>query len=233
MKQPTYPMPLFFGFCVLLMAAVAWMTSALLQEVSLRGNLHWLILLIPAVLCSVGALIAHLRSKERTWAYLLSYSLNALGSGWAVGVLMGVKGMLPTATLVMSLLPALFLGILCWIVLAAIDRWPTIVTSIFVVLSVALLITGIVFWVRFAPLVGCTMVFSALFLLPYPVAVNLAMDTPSETYRYLSFSGFGGFVLIFTVVLFVLTEGEVLEGLDGGFDLNSGSGSRTRRKRNR
>lgn len=233
MKNPTYPMPICFSLGLLLMGAVAWLVSAMLQVVAGLVELHWLILLIPAVLCSAGALIAHLRSKEKNWAYLLSYGLNALGSGWAVGVLMGVKGILPAATLVLSLLPALLLGILCWIVLATIDHWPAILTLIFVVLSVALLIAGIVVWARSVPLVGCTMVFSALFLIPYPIAVNIAMDTAYETYRYLSFSGFGAFLLIFLVVLFVLTEGEILEGLDGGFDFDVGGSSPGRRKRNR
>lgn len=233
MRDPTYPMPICFSLGLLLMGAVAWLVSAMLQAIPMLGKLHWLVLLIPAVLCSVGALIAHLRSKERTWAYLLSYGINSLGSGWAVGVLMGVKGILPAATLVMSLLPALLLGILCWIILATTDHWPTILTLIFVVMSVALLIAGIVVWVRSVPLVGCAMVFSALFLLPYPIAVNIAMDTAYETYRYLSFSGFGAFILILLVVLFVLTEGEILEGLDGGLDLDVGGSSPGRRKRNR
>lgn len=230
MKNPTYPMPIFYSLGLLLMGAVAWLVSAMLQMVPTLAGLHWGILLVPALLVSVGALIITLRAKERTGRLLLSYGLNAVGSGWAVGVLMGVKGILPAIPLVQGMLPALVLGILFWFLLAVIDHWPGIQTLLFVLLSVALLILGIVVWTRYAPLVGCSMVFSALFLLPYPIAVNAAMDNTEEMFSYLSLSGFGAFVLILIAVLFVLSEGEILDGLD--FDVGGGEGI-GRRKRNR
>lgn len=232
MKDPTYPMPICYSLGLILLGAVAWVVSTILPAVPVLGKLHWGILLIPAVLCSVGALIASIRAKERTGLLLLSYGLNAVGSGLAVGVLMGVKGILPATTLVYGLLPALVIGILCWVILAAVDHWPGLLTLIFVLLSVALLIFGIVIWTRHVPLIGCAMVFSALFLLPFPIAVNAAMDNSKEMFSYLSLSGFGAFILILIVVLFVLTEGEILDGLDGGFDGFGGEGI-GRKKRHR
>jgi hypothetical protein len=59
MKRLTYPMPICFCLGLLLMGVVAWLVSAMLQAVPGLMELHWIILLIPAVLCSVGALIAH------------------------------------------------------------------------------------------------------------------------------------------------------------------------------
>lgn len=226
MKNPTYPMPICYSIGLLLMGAAAWLVSAMLQTVPTLAGLHWGVLLIPAGMLSVCALIAV------PWSKLLSYGLNAIGSGLAVGVLMGVKGILPAIPLVQGMLPALVIGILCWVILAAIDYWPGILTLIFVLLSVALLIFGIVIWTRHVPLIGCAMVFSALFLVPYPIALNAAMDNPKEMFSYLSLSGFGAFVLIIIAVLFVLTEGEILDGLDGGFDGIGGEGI-GRRKRNR
>lgn len=226
MKNPTYPMPIFYSLGLALMGAVAWLVSILLQEVPVLADLHWAVLLIPAGIFSVCALIAV------PWSKLLSYGLNAIGSGWAVGVLMGVKAILPTTTLLVALLPALAIGILCWIILAAIDYWPGILTLLFVLLSVALLIFGIVIWVRHTPLVGCTMVFSALFLLPYCIAVNAAMDHPKEMLSYLCISGFGAFIVILIAVLIVLSEGDGMDGLFDGLDISGGEGI-SRRKRNR
>lgn len=231
MKEPTYPMPICYSLGLMLMGAVAWLISTILPAVPVLGKLHWGILLIPAVLCSVGALIASIRAKERTGLLLVSYGLNAMGSGLAVGVLMGVKGILPATPLVQGLLPALILGLLFWIFLAVIDHWPGIQTLVYVLLSVALLILGIVIWTRHVPLIGCAMVFSALFLLPFPIAMNAAIDKPYEQFFYLSISGFGAFILILIGVLFVLTEGEILDGLDG-FDGFGGEGI-GRKKRHR
>lgn len=233
MKEPTYPMPIFYSLGLILMGAVAWLISTILPTVPVLGKLHWGILLIPAVLCSVGALIASIRAKERTGLLLLSYGLNALGSGLAVGVLMGVKGILPATTLVYGLLPALVIGILCWVILAAVDHWPGLLTLIFVLLSVASLIFGIVIWTRHVPLIGCAMVFSALFLLPYPIAVNAAMDNPKEMFSYLSLSGFGAFAIIFFVVLVVLTDGDGLEALFDALEVGGGDGSLSIKRRKR
>ena len=231
MKKTVYPMPISFGLGLLLMGTVAWLVSAMLQVFPAILEIHWLVLLIPAVLCSVGALIAHLCAKGRTGIYLLSYGINAIGSGCAVGVLMGVKGMISTLILVQSLLPALLLGILCWAFLAFIDYYPGIVTLLFVVLSVILLIVGFVIWVKVMPLVGCTMVFSALFVLLFPVFVNVALDDARDTFRYLSFSGFTAFIAILFAVIIILSEGQALDGLDGFDGLGGGSLNIGRRRR--
>ena len=231
MKNPTYPMPIFYSLGLFLMGATAWLVSAMLQKTPALAGLHWIALLIPAVLCSLCALIVTVCAKKRTAPLLLSYGLNAIGSGWTVGVLMSVKGILPTATLAYGLLPALAVGILCWIVLAAVDYWPGILTLFFVLLSLALLILGILIWNRHVPLMGCAMVFSALFLLPYCIAVNAALDNPGEQFSYLSISGFGAFIVILVVVIAVLSDGDGLEALFDGLDVVGGGEGIGRKKR--
>ena len=231
MKNPTYPTPMFYSLGLALMGAVAWLVSGILQTVPTLAGLHRGILLAPALLISVGALIITLRAKERTGRLLFSYGLNAIGSGWTVGVLMSVKGILPTATLAYGLLPALAVGILCWIVLAAVDYWPGIQTLFFVLLSLTLLILGILIWNRHVPLMGCAMVFSALFLLPYCIAVNAALDNPGEQFSYLSISGFGAFIVILVVVIAVLSDGDCLEALFDGLDVVGGGEGIGRKKR--
>lgn len=231
MKDPTYPMPICYSLGLALMGTVAWLVSAMLQKTPALAGLHWGVLLIPAVLCSLCALIVTVCAKKRTAPLLLSYGLNAMGSGLAVGVLMGVKGILPATPLAQGLLPALILGLLFWLLLAVIDHWPGIQTLVYVLLSVALVIVGIVIWTNHVPLIGCAMVFSGLFLLPFPIAVNGAMDDPKEMFFYLAISGFAAFIIILIVVLVVLSEGEALDGLDG-FDGFGGEGI-GRKKRNR
>ena len=232
MKNPTCPMPICYSIGLLLMGAVAWLVSALIQAIPAIQSLHWMVLLIPAVILAICALIIAICAKNKTGKLLWSYGLNAMGSGLAVGVLMGAKGILPAMSLIYALLPALALGILCWGILANTNSWPGLLTLLFVLLSLALLIVGIVAWVKYIPLVGCAIVFSALFLFPYCIAVNAAIDHPEEKFDYLAASGFGAFIIIFIVVLIVLTEGDGLEGLFDGLDFGGGEGI-GRRKRNR
>ena len=64
------------------------------------------------------------------------------------------------------------------------------------------------------PLVG--LLTFGLFILPFPIAVGAVQADCSQQFRYLSFSGFGTFILVFLVAAFILSEGEILEGFDIG-----------------
>jgi hypothetical protein len=75
---------------------------------------------------------------------------------------------------------------------------------------------------------GCVLLFSALFLLPLPIGIAKAVDWPPDRFRYLSFAGFGAFFLILLVAAIVLSEGEILDGLD--FDIGGGESAGTKKK---
>lgn len=229
MKSPQYKMLLWYIAGLLMMGISAYGVSLLFDVVPHLADLHWLVRLIPALVFMLGAVAAHLLSRKRVkWAYVLSYFLNAIGSGWIIGVVIGVKEILLTQELFLSLLPAMFLGILycCLIGNVSTNRASTI-TGVFVALSVVLLLGGIAVWIWVYSLTGCVFLFSALFLLPFPIGANIALDTPDDTYRYLSFTGFGAFLLISFVALIILSEGEGLDGID--LDLGGGGGKKRKK----
>ena len=93
----------------------------------------------------------------------------------------------------------------------------------FFVLAVIQFICGICLWIFHEPVIGCFILFTALYLMPLPIAC-LVHD--EKKYRYLSFSGFGAFILILFVAALLLTEGEILDGLD--FDFVSGESKKNR-----
>lgn len=229
MKKVPYQMLPFYVAGVLMMGISAYSVSLLFDAVPQLADLHWLVQLIPALLFMLGALAAHLLSKRKAWAYILGYALNAIGSGWTIGVLMGVREILPTQGLFLVLLPAIVLGVVYCVLVGILDgEKTTTVSLVFVILSVVLLLAGIAVWIWLFPLMGCAFVFSALFLLPFPIGVGVAMGEPQEMFRYLSFTGFGAFILILLVAVFILSEGELLEGLDG---IDFGGGKKAKAKR--
>ena len=218
MKKPQCVMLLWYIVGLLMMGVSAFAVSVIFDMIPQLMELHWVVRLIPALVFMIGAVVAHLLSgKKVKWAYVLSYVLNAVGSGWIVGALMGVKGISTTWQVILAMLPALFLGILYCVLVSNVDSSrKALTTGIFVGLSVLLLLAGVAMWIWVSALIGCVFLFSALFLLPLPIGINYALDMPGDTYRFLSLTGFGAFFLILFAAIVILSEGDGLDGIDFG-----------------
>ena len=229
MKHPRCKVLQWYIVGLLTMGATAFLLPQLSAVAPYFAKLHWWLQLIPAVVFMFGAVTAHLLSRKRlNWVYILGYILNSIGSGWAIGVLIDVKEIHPAITSFLTFLPAAMLGILyCALITTEKHRRNKVVSIIYFVMAALLLVGGIVIWICRIPMVGCPLVFSALYLLPFPIAVGVELDAPDEVneiYRHLSFSGFGAFFAILFVVVLILSEGEILDGVD--FDLGCNAGKR-------
>lgn len=177
----------------------------------------WFVHLIPPVCLMGGAAAVHCHAKGKSGGYLLSYFMNAAGSGWAVGALLGAGGVLPPMELLAVLLPAAVLGLAaCLCPSLRADRARKVCALILCALGLVLIGFGVYAWIFRDGLAGCALVFSGLFFLPLPICGVFAGDKPEGAMRYLSFSGFGACFLVVLVVALILSEGEVLSGLDFG-----------------
>jgi hypothetical protein len=230
MKDPQKNMLSCYLIGLVVMAAFAWLISVTIPLFPALAHAHWALQQIPAVLLTLAATVAHLLSrKKNNRAYLFSYFTNAVASGWAIGVLMGSKEILPAPELILALLPAAGVGILTALLVGRPkSRLRTVLSTLAVITAVCLFLSGIVVWNLLSPLMGCVLLFSALFLLPLPIGIAKAVDWPPDRFRYLSFAGFGAFFLILLVAAIVLSEGEILDGLD--FDIGGGESAGTKKK---
>ena len=219
MKRPQAKMLLCYLLGLLVMAVSAWLVSALLPAMSVLAHSDWPAQLLPALGLMLAAVAAHLLAhKKINRLYLISYLFNAVASGWVIGILMGIKKFLPTVELALALLPAMVLGVLAAVLFGQRrSEKAKAISVIFVIAAVLLFLGGIAVWIWLAPLTGCVFVFSALFFLPLPIAINKAINWPRDLYRYLSFAGFGAFFLILFVAIVILSEGDGLDGLDFDF----------------
>ncbi len=223
-RPPLYPIYL-AGLLVLALAAYfvslgyAWLPRC--------AELAWYVQLLPSV-CLMGcAAAAHCRAGGNPGGYLLSYFLNAAASGWAIGALLGAGAVLPPAQLLAALLPAAVLGFPnCLYPALRSRRAQRVLAGLLFILGLILTGFGVYVWIFRHALVGCTLVFGGLFFLPFPIGCTFAAEKPQQAMRCLSFSGFGACFLIVLVVALILSEGELLDGLDFG-----GEGRRKRRVR--
>ena len=213
---------------LLVMALSAWLVSMLYGQAAFLAQLHWFVQLLGPLALMILALIALPASKGRTGGELLSYFLNAAASGWAIGALLGAAAVIPPPEALAAMVPAAILGLALVLLYRGSTRaWRVVTVVIFSLLGLALIGAGIYVWCACSPLVGCAFVFSGLYYLPLPLGYVKAASNPEKMYRCLAYTGFGAFILIFLVVMFILSEGEILDGLD----LDFGSGGAKKKKK--
>ena len=216
-RHPILYLPCYLvNLCI--MAFTAWTAPGLLKCLpTLAINLQTVGIAMAVLFCLL-AILSHSLSKRRTPGYLLSYTLNALGSGLCVGTVLSdyelspLWNQLPTA-----ILPGMLLGILICLgcLLPKGNPLKTYLGCIFA-LTVVQSICGIVLWFCGDCVIGSFLLFSGLYVMLLPIACMTAGENPKDCYRLLSFSGFGAFILILLVALLLLSEGELLEELDFG-----------------
>lgn len=225
-KAPLKMLPRFL-LGLLTVALSARLVAAVFLAIDGLRNAHWLLQLLPALVYMGIALAAHWLAKGRKWLYILSYLINAFASGCAVGAVLSDASLLPDAGLLVALLPAAAIGAAASWLLTSPRRFVRRLATVGgTVGALALVGVGIYFWDCRETLLGCALVFSGLFLLPFPMGCKAMLREGADLYRCLSFTGFGAFIAIAFGAAVILTDGEALEGLDG-FDIGGGEGSGT------
>ncbi len=222
-KYLTLAIPSLTGLAIFSLSAR--LIAAVYPQIFWLKDIYWLVHFIVPLVLMGGALTLHLTAKGRRPMYLLSYLLNTIGSGWLVGAIYGLRDYIPTPELLVGLSPALLLCITsCLILLLPSEFWKEIVSLVLLVLAIGLTISGIFAWKFCSMPLGCTFIFSGLFVLPLPRAVFHADEEWTNRFRCLSSSGFGAFVLVASAAAFILSDGDILDGLDG-FDFSDIGGS--------
>lgn len=209
---------------LIVMTASAWMFAPL------TGGEYWLLWILGAVLLCVGAVVCHALSNRRAAVYVLGYLINAVSSGCAAATLYGQMGWdVELLMLLCGVAPVALLGaVFCLGYFGQGKLWRKIWGLAMALLALALMVAAVILWIKWNPVAGSMGFFSGICLLFFIMACLATLDSPKEKWRYLSFSGFWAFAVILIVVLVILSEGEILDGLD--FDFSGGSAKKKRGK---
>lgn len=191
---------------------------------------HWGIWLAVTLLFPILALVCHLKAGDVPALYLLSYFLNTLGAGCIFGVVMGYLLEEPVfpellLALLISMLPALAAMVLTCLVFSVFRR-DRITAVCFTLLAIVAAAVGLVN-------LGPGTFFAFLLFLPMPLACGKSMGKPWSTDRYLSFSGFGAYLIVLVAGIMILTEDGpdgLIEALFDGIDV--GDGPKKKKKKN-
>ena len=208
---------------LVVMAASTWLLTPLMD------GFHWSLAIVIAVLLCLGAVACHVLSKRRPPLYIKGYFLNAVGSGCAIAALYAeMEWIVAIPELMLALIPAIALALmLCLGYFGQGKLWRKIWGIVILLLAVALAVLSVVLWIKWHRVIGSMGFFSSICLLFFLMACLFTLDKPEGKWRYLSFSGFWAFAVIAIVVVLILSEGEILDGLD--FDIGGGSGKKKKR----
>ena len=224
MKNPTLKTVPVYLSGLIVMVATTWLLTPLV------GGFHWSLTIFAAVLLCLGAVACHELSERRRGMYITGYFLNAIGSGVAVAALYAqMNWYAEILPLLLALVPAAGLGLVfCLGYFGQKTLWRKIWGICVLLLALVLVVLAVIVWIKWNRVIGSFSFFSGICLLFYMMACLCALDNPNRKWRYLSFSGFWAFAVIAVVVVLILSECDILDGLD--FDFGSGSGKKKRRK---
>lgn len=206
---------LFFAEWILSLGILCLMTVQLAGKLPLWGAKPW-IGMVAGVLCMAGAVFLHRTGRKHGIFYFLSCVLNGIGCGSFVTVYFSFAELTPTAgQLLLPILPVMaFLFLRCFLSCFFPDgRWLSL---LFGALNMACGMGAIVFWILRGGVFFPMLYFALVLEFMQGCGLYFYLRHRQNPWRYLSFASFGYAAIVGLAVLVVLTQGEILDGMDFG-----------------
>jgi len=221
-KAKAFVVFLFSLISIALFAVAAFLGVAVFKEFyGLVASLTLMILAIPF----------HLQGKKRKWTYTVSFLMNSVANGFSVSAYYTVKNIdLSIEGVLLAAIPAVGILLLVYLMLQTFNKTKKVTVTVACIVNGAVTVALTVFWITYGWLIFsfgffCSLI-SFFYLCVFGITVN---HDERSVLRDISFGSFGSFIIITVVVIFILSEGEILEGLDG-FDVGVGSSKSKKKK---
>lgn len=173
--------------------------------------------LIAGVIMMTAAIPFHILGKKNNIAYLFAILLNSIGAGFSASAYYIQRGItVDLQDMILSAGSAFSLLLLVYIVIQISPKSKKITLCAAVILTFARLIAVLVRWIRDDPAYYSFCFFCLLISLFYLCVFGVTVNHDERSLlRDISFGNFGLYVMITVVVIFILTEGEILDGIGG------------------
>ncbi len=180
------------------------------------------------------AITFHYKGKKVLWGYLASFLINSIASGFIISAYyLKYEIVLNIYSLLIGAIPAAAIVFLVYLMLQSFNKTKKITITIAAIINAILTISAIIFWIKYGNVIFsfaffCSLV-SFFYLCVFGITIN---HNERSLFRDISFGSFGSFIIISVVVAFILSEGELLDGLDfGGGASNKKGKKKTNKKR--
>lgn len=180
------------------------------------------------VILMVLAIPFHILGKKMPLSYILSLVINSIGTGFSIsGYYINADIDLHIVDVLPAIIPAVCILLLVYMLLQMFSKTKTVTVTVSVVISVLSAIAAVVFWITDGGVIFSFGFFSLVLLSFYLCVFGISVNHDERSVlRDLSFGSFGTFIIVTVVVVFILSEGEILDGLDFG----GGDGSKKKRR---
>ncbi len=190
----------------------------------------WYGLVIGFILMLV-AIPIHCFGNKMKIGYALSFLVNSVANGFSLSAYYNSKNIALNAE---DMLKACVLPIaLLFVVFLLVQLFPAIkkyICAVGVVIGCTMLVAFMVLWIKSTTVLFSFSFFSVLLSLFSHCVMAVTANNKRDALRDISFGSFGAFIIISLVVLFIITEGEILEGFDVG---GGESGKKTKHKKHK
>lgn len=187
--------------------------------------------LIPGLILMILAIPFHWIGKKRKGSYFISFFLNSIANGCSVAAYYVSKNIaLELHSLLLGVLPALAVLFLVYLMLQTFHKTKRVTVTVACIVNGLLTISLMVFWIINGSTIFSFGFFASLISFFYLCVFGITINHDERSVlRDISFGSFGSFIIITVVVIFLLTEGEILDGLD--VDLSDFGGSKKANKK--
>ena len=178
----------------------------------------------------IAAIPFHVKGKKRLWCYLASVVINAVASGFVVSAhYLARERTLDIYSLALGAIPAAAVLFLVYLMLQSFNKTKKVTVTVAVILNAVLTILATVFWIKDGGIIFsfgffCSLI-SFFFLCVFGITIN---HDERSVFRDISFGSFGSVIIISVVVIFILLEGDILDGVD--FDISGGDSKKGKKK---
>ena len=185
--------------------------------------------LVIGFLLMLVAIPIHCFGNKIKIGYVLSFLVNSVANGFSLSAYYNSKSI---ALNVEDMLKACVLPVaLFFVVFLLVQLFPAIknyICAVGVIIGCIMLVAFVVMWIRQGTVFFSFGFFSVLLSLFSHCVMAVTANNKRNALRDISFGSFGAFIIISIVVLFIITEGEILEG----FDISGGeSNKKAKRKK--
>lgn len=186
--------------------------------------------LIVGVVLMVLAVPFHILGKKTQVGYLISFGINSVANGFSASAYYLIKGItIDLNSVFFAIISAVAVLFLVYLMLQVWAKTKRVTVTVAVIVNMLLMVAEIVLWVMYGNAIYSFGFFSLLISLFYLCVFGITINHDERpVLRDVSFGSFGSFIILTVVVIAILSEGDILDGLD--FDL-SGGGKKKKKSR--
>lgn len=187
--------------------------------------------LVIGFLLMLVAIPIHCFGNKMKIGYVLSFLVNSVANGFSLSAYYSSKNIaLNTEDMVKACILPILLFFVVFLLVQLFPEIKNYICAVGVVIGCIMLVVFMVLWIRNTTVFYSFGFFAVLLSLFSHCVMAVTANNKRNVLRDISFGNFGAFIIISLVVLFIITEGEILEG----FDISGGeSNKKPKHKKNK